>query len=162
MSIKDTVENLRSNGWNVHTKHYRPDVTYPETIHEYNRHTKIVVPATCGGFTTVTLISPSGTAFAGNAICHETDTFNYKRGRKIALHRAMVDAGLKKVVKGRQVIVGDYITLSGESVSGWKDQILSFYRDKPLAELKKTVENEWAFPKEIPDMYIHNVLEGKE
>jgi hypothetical protein len=108
------------------------------------------------------VISPSGTAFAGNAICHETDTFNYKRGRKIALHRAMVDAGLKKVVKGRQVIVGDYITLSGESVSGWKDQILSFYRDKPLAELKKTVENEWAFPKEIPDMYIHNVLEGKE
>lgn len=101
MNIKEELENLRKLGWKVSTEYHRPlshgDRNY---LFQYRRKTGFVddvgeQPATRGGLTIVTLINEETKQMVkGEAYCSKQDGFCYAIGKKIALYRAKLAAGL--------------------------------------------------------------------
>lgn len=101
--MKETVESLRKQGFRVSVKHYRR-IKYVdglkikeilanrrEAVENYNLHNLEVIQGlqAKGGKTEVHLEAPDGFSCFGVSHCIESDSYNKREGREMALERAL-------------------------------------------------------------------------
>lgn len=101
--MQETVESLRKKGFRVSVKHFRK-IRYVdglkikeilanrrEAVENYNLHNLEVIQGiqAKGGMTEVHIEAPDGFCCYGVAHCVETDSYNRREGRELALNRAI-------------------------------------------------------------------------
>jgi hypothetical protein len=88
-----TVQDMKDAGYDVKVRHYRAEDSdkygHPHYTHKY---TGQLVP--CNALTVVTLSRPYGDVWSGKAYCGPQYQFCRKMGVRIALGRALKQAGL--------------------------------------------------------------------
>lgn len=176
MDLIQVQHKLRKDGWAIKTEHRRP-IEGDDSQYEYPyrrkknrgevggfdvRFQENSQPQTCGGTTVVTL-TKNGKSFKGVSNCSYKDTYNYKIGRKIALYRAMVNAGIEKKTYtkiGKVRVDFNLEFLHNSPVSYIKEALINGILEIPDQEFRSALRNLDTVSSE--EVFIEDVFEGLE